>query len=96
VISGNSASSTTINGTIDTPNPTTVTIELFSNNAADASGFGEGQIFQGTATPNASGNFTAILSGGLNFDAKHLPSGVYFAVLKVGEARQVRRVLLMK
>ena len=30
------------------------------------------------------------------FDAANLPSGVYFSVLKVGEARLVRRLVLMK
>lgn len=52
-------------GTIDTPNPQTATIELFSSPAADASGFGEGRVFRGTATPDASGAFVASLPGGL-------------------------------
>lgn len=30
------------------------------------------------------------------FDAKHLPSGLYFAVLQAGEVRQVRRIVVMK
>jgi hypothetical protein len=30
------------------------------------------------------------------FDASHLPSGVYFSVLQIGEIRQVRRLVLMK
>jgi hypothetical protein len=30
------------------------------------------------------------------FDAKHLPSGVYFSVLQAGEVRQVRRLVFMK
>jgi len=30
------------------------------------------------------------------FDAKNLPSGVYFAVLQAGEVRQVQRLLLMR
>jgi len=32
----------------------------------------------------------------VNFDAKNLPNGIYFSVLQVGEARQVRRLVLMK
>ncbi|NIR50069.1 PKD domain-containing protein [candidate division KSB1 bacterium] len=58
--------STGVNGTIDTPNPTTVTIELFSNISADTSGFGEGETFQIAVTPDDAGNFTATLPGGLN------------------------------
>lgn len=52
---------TVVVGWIDTPNPETVTIELFANTAADPSGHGEGETFLGTATPNRQGHFTAVL-----------------------------------
>jgi parallel beta-helix repeat protein len=62
-----------VQGTIDTPNPQTVVIELFANAVpvpgGDPSGYGEGAVFLGTATPNASGSFTvplpAVASGTL-------------------------------
>jgi parallel beta-helix repeat protein len=54
-----------VQGRIDTPNPTTVTIELFANRVPspgpDPSGHGEGAAFLGTAKPNAQGRFTAAL-----------------------------------
>jgi titin len=56
---------TVVSGSIDTQNPSTVTLEFFSNDSADPSGFGEGQRFEATATPDASGNFTVTLRGGL-------------------------------
>ena len=60
-----SSSSTTVRGTLDTQTPQQIRIEVFSNPAADASGFGEGKVFRGTATPDASGNWTAVLPVGL-------------------------------
>jgi hypothetical protein len=52
-------------GSIDTPNPQTVTIEIFASSVpvpgGDPSGYGEGQTFLGSATPNGAGRFTAIL-----------------------------------
>jgi hypothetical protein len=59
------ATATTVRGTLDTPSPSQVVIELFTSGAADASGFGEGRVFQGTATPDAAGNWSATLPGGL-------------------------------
>lgn len=59
-------SSTEVNGTLDTPNPNTATVELFSNGSPDPSGFGEGETFQTAVTPDAAGNFTATLPGGLS------------------------------
>lgn len=50
-----------VSGTIDTPNPQTVTIEFFANLVGDPSGHGEGAAFLGTVTPNAQGKFTAPL-----------------------------------
>jgi parallel beta-helix repeat protein len=54
-----------VQGGIDTPNPTTVTIELFANRVpspgGDPSGHGEGATFLGTTKPNAQGRFTAAL-----------------------------------
>lgn len=55
-----------VQGTIDTPSPQTVVIELFANAVpvpgGDPSGYGEGAVFLGTATPNASGSFTVTLT----------------------------------
>ena len=52
-------------GTIDTPNPGNVVIEFFGNPVpapgGDPSGHGEGAVFLGSTTPNASGNFWTIL-----------------------------------
>jgi len=53
---------------------------------------------------NLNGQIVATLTNGYHergvyqaaFDASNVPSGVYFAVLKAGEVRQVRRMLLMK
>ena len=59
------ATSTVVSGIIDTPNPATVTLEFFSNDAADPSGYGEGQRFEASATPSANGSFTVTLRGGL-------------------------------
>ena len=54
---------TTIQGTLDSIPGATFTIQFFGNNAADPSGFGEGQFFLGNVdvTPDASGNFSVIL-----------------------------------
>jgi hypothetical protein len=54
-----------VKGTIDTPNPKTVTIEFFANPVpdpgGDPSGHGEGAIYLGSDRPNAQGKFTATL-----------------------------------
>jgi hypothetical protein len=50
-----------VQGSIDTQNPRQVTLEFFANSAADPTGYGEGEIFLGTATPNTKGKFTATL-----------------------------------
>ena len=57
--------STVVEGTLDTPSPETVTVEVFSSSAADPSGFGEGETFQAATTPDATGRFSVILPGGL-------------------------------
>ena len=54
-------SSMTVGGTIDSQTPEQITIEVFSNDAADASGFGEGQIFSGSTTSDATGSWVAVL-----------------------------------
>ena len=63
--STDNGSSTTVRGTINTQTPQQITIEVFSNLAADASGYGEGQVFRGSATPDAAGNWVAALPSGL-------------------------------
>jgi len=56
---------TTVIGTIDSPSPASATIELFSNDMLDPSGFGEGQSFAASATPSPTGSFVASLPAGL-------------------------------
>jgi parallel beta-helix repeat protein len=56
---------TTVEGRVDVPDPQSLTIELFANEAPDPSGFGEGETFLATATPDAKGRFTATLPAGL-------------------------------
>lgn len=54
-----------VKGTIDTPNPETVTLEFFANPVptpgGDPSGYGEGAVFLGTGKANRQGMFTATL-----------------------------------
>jgi hypothetical protein len=56
---------TVVEGRIDFPDPQSLTLELFANDAPDASGHGEGETFLATATPQANGRFTATLPAGL-------------------------------
>src|SRR5207253_9369082 len=59
-----------VGGTLNTTPNTTFHIEFFANNAADPSGFGEGQTFLGftTVTTDASGDasFTALVPGSVS------------------------------
>lgn len=54
-----------VKGCIDTPNPKTVTIELFANPVpnpgGDPSGHGEGAVYLGSGRPNPQGKFTITL-----------------------------------
>ncbi len=54
-----------VDGTIDTPNPQSVTLEFFANAVpvpgGDPSGYGEGATFLGTAAPAANGSFSVTL-----------------------------------
>ncbi|HEX3252036.1 MAG TPA: hypothetical protein VHS05_21545 [Pyrinomonadaceae bacterium] len=60
--------STTVNGTLDAAPNASFAVELFANNAADSSGFGEGQIFLGvidvTTDSMCHGTFSAIVPVG--------------------------------
>jgi parallel beta-helix repeat protein len=56
---------TAVEGRVDVPDPQSLMIELFANEAPDPSGFGEGETFLATATPDAKGRFTATLPAGL-------------------------------
>lgn len=56
---------TEVDGRVPTPDPESITIEIFVNDAPDPSGNGEGETFVTTATPDAKGRFTASLPGGL-------------------------------
>lgn len=66
----NNGSSIIVSGIVDTSNPTTASIEIFSNSlpvpGGDPSGFGEGQTFVASAIPNAMGVFTATFTGNPN------------------------------
>ena len=54
-----------VKGTIDTPNPSTVTIQFFANlvpsPGGDPSGYGEGAVFLGKIRPNKQGRFSTVL-----------------------------------
>jgi Calx-beta domain/Domain of unknown function (DUF4214) len=58
---------TFVNGTLNSASNTKFTVEFFSNNAADASGFGEGQNYLGalnvTTDANGNGSFTGSFAG---------------------------------
>lgn len=56
---------TMVTGTLETSQPELATIEIFSNVALDPSGFGEGEVFVGSATPSPSGQFAVNLPAGL-------------------------------
>jgi hypothetical protein len=58
-------SDTIVSGIIDTPSPSSATIEVFTSVARDPSGYGEGQVYRASATPGANGAWTAVLPGGL-------------------------------
>jgi parallel beta-helix repeat protein len=50
VITGLNAERTVVSGTLDSAHPGPITIELFINDAAHASGYGEGRFFLGATT----------------------------------------------
>lgn len=56
---------TTVTGTVDMPSPALATIEIYSNDTLDPSGFGEGQSFVGSTTPSSAGSFSASLPSGM-------------------------------
>jgi len=57
------AGQTTISGSVDIDtDPTQAMVEVFRA-SADPSGYGEGQAYRGTATANASGNWTIVVPG---------------------------------
>jgi parallel beta-helix repeat protein len=56
---------TEVDGRVVSPDPQSLTLEIFVNDAPDPTGFGEGATFLATATPDAKGRFTASLPGGL-------------------------------
>jgi hypothetical protein len=58
-----SAGSTTISGSLDIDtDPTVSTIEVFKANP-DPTGYGEGEIYLGATTPDASGNWSTVIAG---------------------------------
>lgn len=69
-VSGPTAGAAKVDGTLNSTANTTFTIDIYANPAADASGFGEGEVYFGstTATTDASGNatFTLTASGDSN------------------------------
>jgi hypothetical protein len=56
---------TTVTGTIDMASPFSATVEIYSSDTLDPSGFGEGQSFAASAIPSAAGSFVATLPAGL-------------------------------
>ena len=56
---------TTVAGTVDMPSPALATIEIYTNDTLDPSGFGEGESFAASTTPSPTGNFVALLPAGL-------------------------------
>jgi parallel beta-helix repeat protein len=65
LIAVNHGTATVVEGRVESPDPQSLTIELFVSDARDPSGFGEGERFAGTATPDARGQFRATLPAGL-------------------------------
>jgi len=58
-----SSGNTTIYGSLDiNTNPAVATIEIFKANP-DPTGYGEGEIYLGAATPDGAGNWSAIVTG---------------------------------
>lgn len=53
---------TFVQGTIDSPNPQSITIELFIADS-DSASYGEGKTYLGYAIPDASGNWSVHLTG---------------------------------
>ncbi len=60
-----------ITGNLDTPSPELATIELFISDN-DVSGYGEGQQYLGSVTPDASGNFFAGVPEGTTWGGNKL------------------------
>jgi hypothetical protein len=56
-----SGSTTTISGSLSSNNPGPYTLDFYANPAADPSGYGQGQIYLGSATVPATGNFFVVL-----------------------------------
>ena len=65
LMAADDGTATVVEGRVDFPDPQSLTLELFANEAPDPSGHGEGETFVGTATPDAKGRFTATLPAGL-------------------------------
>lgn len=59
-VSGNNT--TIISGTIDTQNPSTVSIQIYRS-APDSTGYGEGKEYLATVNPNISGSWADTLTG---------------------------------
>jgi uncharacterized membrane protein len=66
----NNGNSITVTGTVDVANPMTARVEVFTNAlpvpGTDPTGFGEGQTFVASPTPNAQGMFTATFTSNPN------------------------------
>ncbi len=56
---------TYISGVLDTRNPDSAQVDVYANQKVGATGFGEGQMYVGTATPDRQGNFVLKVSGAL-------------------------------
>jgi hypothetical protein len=68
--SATAGSSTTITGTLNSTPNTTFRIEFFASNAADPTGFGEGQIFLGATPATGPGAVTTDANGDASFSVR--------------------------
>ena len=79
---------TYISGVLDTPQPEKTHVDIYANENVGWSGFGEGQIFLGTAIPDEQGNFVLEYIGILSANNRYLErngnqpkrAGIYFGI----------------
>ena len=66
---------TTIRGQLDTPNANLATVDVFANSIQDPSAHGQGEVFLGSATPDANGSWCLTIAGLPAFAAPPAGSG---------------------
>lgn len=57
-----------VNGSIDSQDSKNVTIEIFGNSTFDNTGYGEGEVYIGSAKPNNKGEFRVLLTEGDDYN----------------------------